>query len=227
MLGSRRILGLGRCARASLGVGTDGLGQWDPFDVATVERLLAGADLVWWLSGGVALDVFLQHATRVHGDIDVSIRRSDWLSWRRVFEGRLDIRTARDGVLSELDDQALDAGVHGLWAREVRGGSWRLQLNLEPVEGTSWIYRRDPRIRRPLDEVVWWRGSLPYVNPAVQLLWKARDATAKDQMDFTAVCPSLPQREQQWLADAIALTCPTSEWIAKLGSGEHAAGDIP
>jgi hypothetical protein len=36
-----------------------GLGVWDPFDVDTVAELMAGADALWWLSGGCALDVFL------------------------------------------------------------------------------------------------------------------------------------------------------------------------
>ena len=37
----------------------ESLGVWEPFDVAEVERLLRDSEIVWWLSGGVALDVFL------------------------------------------------------------------------------------------------------------------------------------------------------------------------
>jgi hypothetical protein len=198
-------------------VSADSLRPWEPFDVATVETLFSRADVLWWLSGGEALDVFLQRLTRDHGDVDVSVRRSDWPALRRFLEGTLDVKVARRGVLSDVNDRPLDDDVHGFWARDASGGPWRLQINLEPVNGSHWVYRRDPRITRPVEEVVWWRGTLPYVNPAVQLLWKARHTTVKDEQDFEAVVPSLPIEERRWLADAVALSCPNSAWDTKLG----------
>src|SRR5437773_369045 len=49
-------------ARRTPGAGTgdagamDSLGVWEPYDVDTAARLLRETDLVWWLSGGCALD---------------------------------------------------------------------------------------------------------------------------------------------------------------------------
>ena len=193
---------------------TDALGMWEPFAVAAVEALLADTDVLWWLSGGEALDVFLRRATRPHHDVDVSARRSDWPVLLAYLAERVQVKSARGGVLSDVTDGPLADEIHGFWARETDGGPWRLQINLEPVEGTEWVYRRDDRIRRPVDQVVWWQGTLPYVNPAVQLLFKAKDPRPHDDQDLAAVLPMLPDGERQWLANAIRLTCPGSAWAA-------------
>jgi aminoglycoside-2''-adenylyltransferase len=192
------------------------LGRWEPFDVATVERIMAGADVLWWLSGGEALDVFLGRSTRAHCDIDISVRRSDFSQLREFLAGKLDVKIARDGVLSELGDEPLDDRIHGLWARQTDGGPWRLQINLEPVIDGEWIFRRDPRIRRPVHEVVWRRATLSYVNPAVQLLWKVKEPQEKDEQDRAVIVPALPDDERRWLAEMISRSYPNSSWATKI-----------
>jgi hypothetical protein len=87
-----------------------------------------------------------------------------------------------------------------------------MQINLEPCEGDDWVYRRDPRVRRPLTEVIQEWGGIPCVNPAVQLLWKARDRASKDELDLDAVLPRLVPAERAWLAAAIELAHPDSPW---------------
>ena len=196
-----------------------GLGDWDPFDVASVSGLMAGTDALWWLSGGCALDVFLGRVTRVHGDIDVSVRRSDWPLVRSYLADRLEVFIARGGALYALPgpELPLDEEVHNLWAREIDGDAWRLQLNLEPCNGAAWTFRRDTRVRRPTAEVVWHRDDgLPFVNPAVQLLWKARDAQPKDEIDRANVAPHLSAAERAWLAEAITLAHPDSPWRGRV-----------
>src|SRR4051794_4203406 len=155
---------------------TADLGVWDPFAVATVLAMMAGADVTWWLSGGHALDVFVGRTTRQHGDIDISLRRADLHAFQCFLAGRLELQVARDGRLHDLPDGPTGDDVHGLWARETATGPWRLQVNLEPVDGTEWVYRREPTVRLDLEHVIRYRDDgLPYVAPAVQLLWKAKD----------------------------------------------------
>jgi Aminoglycoside-2''-adenylyltransferase len=191
------------------------LGVWEPFAVATVLQLMQGAEVAWWLSGGEALDAFVGRKTRPHGDIDISLRRSDLARFREHIGSRLELQIAHDGALSPLTD-APPAEVHGLWARDERNGPWRLQINLEPVENGEWIYRREPRVRLPLERVVRRRGALPYVSPAVQLLWKAKDTRAQDEHDFDTIAPLLNGEERRWLADAITRCHPQSAWPARL-----------
>jgi hypothetical protein len=188
------------------------LGPWAPYDVATVERLFAPLDARWWLSGGCALDLFLGYETRPHGDIDVSVRRDDWPRVAARLGNELDVHVARNGVLTPIAQRVVTDDVHNLWARDRTGGPWRVQVNLEPGTTTHWLYRRDPDITRPWDDVVWRDRVVPYVNPAVQLLWKAKHSAPKEQTDFDVVAPRLAPAERAWLADAIRRAHPTSPW---------------
>ncbi len=187
---------------------------WAPFDVATVQRYFGPLDARWWLSGAAALDVFAGTSWREHGDIDVSVWRGDWPRVEPHLVGALDVHVAQSGVLTPLAERSVTDDVHNLWVRERDGGPWRVQVNLEEGDDTFWRYRRDERVERAWDEVIWHHGALPFVNPAVQLLWKARDVAPKDQLDFDAVVPRLPAAERAWLADAIALAHPESSWNA-------------
>jgi hypothetical protein len=195
------------------------LGVWEPFTVGAVLDLMAGSDVTWWLSGGEALDVFVGHPTRAHGDIDISVRRSDLAAFRRFVGGRLELQVALDGRLHGMGDEAIGPEVHGLWARETTTGPWRLQVNLEPIVGDEWIYRRERSVRLATEHLIRRRDDgLPYVAPAVQLLWKAKDTRPQDEHDFATVAPLLDAAERAWLADAIARCHPASTWPARLGA---------
>jgi hypothetical protein len=185
---------------------------WEPFDVAAVQRLFAPVDARWWLSGGVALEVFVGSSWREHDDIDVSVWRHDWPRIERHLARELDVHIAQRGVLTPLAERGVADDVHNLWARAHDGGPWRVQVNLEDGDETHWRYRRDQRVERPWDDVICHHGALPFVNPAVQLLWKARDVMPKDQLDYDAVTPRLPAAERAWLAEAIALAHRASPW---------------
>jgi hypothetical protein len=187
---------------------------WEPFDVATVERLFAPVDARWWLSGGVALDVFVGASWRDHGDIDVSVWRGDWPRIEAHLVRELNVHVAQQGVLTPIAERGVTQDVRNLWARELDGGPWRVQVNLEDGDDTRWRYRRNRRVHREWSDVIWHHGALPFVNPAVQLLWKARDVAPKDQLDFDAVAPLLPAAEREWLTDVIALAHPGSPWNA-------------
>jgi aminoglycoside-2''-adenylyltransferase len=187
---------------------------WEPFDVAAVQRLFAPVDARWWLSGGMALEVFAGASWREHGDIDASVWRRHWPRFERHLVDALDVHVAQHGALTPLAERGVTDDVHNLWARDRDGGPWRVQVNLEDGDDTRWRYRRDGRVQRAWKDVIWHHGALPFVNPAVQLLWKARDAAPKDQLDFDAVAPRLPARERAWLAEAIALAHPESSWNA-------------
>lgn len=197
----------------------EGLGVWEPYDVETVARVMAQTDVVWWLSGGCALDRFVGRTTRPHGDIDVSVRRDHLARVITQLGPKLELKIARAGQLSSLVVGPADESVHNIWARALDGGPWRLQINLEPCRRAEWTYRRDARVHRPLAEVIEVRDGVPCVKPAVQLLWKARDHAPKDETDLANVLPLLEVGERAWLADAIALAHPESPW-RELVAGE-------
>ncbi len=192
------------------------LGTWEPFSVETVAAMMRATDVFWWLSGGQALDRFVGRVTREHGDIDVSIRRDDLALAAAALAARLELQIASGGRLYDLDAGPPAESVHGLWARDRDGGPWRVQINLEPVDGGDWVFRRDPRVRRPLREVVHDQDHIPCVNPAVQLLWKAKDPLPKDEIDLVNVLPLLSADERAWLRSAIALAHPRCPWRSRI-----------
>jgi hypothetical protein len=190
------------------------LGRWEPFGVAAVRDLFEATGACWWLSGGVALDLFLGYESRPHSDIDVSVRRSDWDALAPHLAGRLDVHAASGGVLAPLRECPLTDAVHNLWAREHGGDAWRVQVNLEPGDDARWYYRRDRRVSRAWRDVIVRDGPVPYVNPAVQLLWKAKTVRPHDQADFDAVYARLRPSDREWLSWAIAYVHPASPWCA-------------
>ena len=162
------------------------------------------------------------------GRTATSTSASGATSYQRVaaeLAAHLELQITHDGKLIPLTGRAdpADDSIHGLWAREVGGGPWRLQINLEPCAGDEWTYRRDPRVHRPLDAVIRHRAGVPCVNPAVQLLWKARDHTPKDETDLANVLPLLAIDERAWLAHAIATAHPESPWRERV---EHATPEV-
>src|SRR5262249_30909597 len=122
------------------------------------------------------------------------------------------VYVAKDGRLSQLGDRALEPEEYNLWLHEAGGDTWRVQVNLESGDRSRWVYRRDARIARPMREVVIGGETLRYVNPAVQLLWKAAHVQPKDDADLAAVLPRLAHEEREWLTGAIALAHPASPW---------------
>ena len=188
---------------------------WEPFDVRQVVSLLDTVPVRWWLSGGAALDQFLGFASREHGDIDVSVVRSDWPLVQEALSPALDLWVAQRGALYPIDERDVDDKVHSIWARESEKGPWRVQFNLEDVTEGIWRYRRDSRIRLPVDELFWHSGQLRCVRPAVQMLWKSRTPTAKDEQDYEAVIPRLDWAARRWLGDAVLLAHPLSPWASR------------
>jgi hypothetical protein len=166
----------------------------------------------WWLSGGEALDRFVGHHTRDHGDVDVSIPTAHLGRVTTRLAEHWDVRIASRGRLHPLGAARDVVALHNIWVRAHDGGPWRFQVNLEPCDETTWTYRRDDRVTRPRRDAIVTLDGVPCTAPAVQLLWKAKAPVAKDELDRAVVLPLLAPRERAWLDDAIAVAHPTSPW---------------
>lgn len=198
-------------------MGDDSFGPWAPLTAVEVRDLLDGVATPWWLTGGEALDRFVGAPTRPHEDIDVEVPRPGLAAVLDHLAG-WHPHTAHDGRLTPLasaEDHPREAS--NVWWRSEPGGPWRLDLQVGDVEGSDWVYRRHPSIRRPLASV-WWLDSdvVPVVAPEVQLLFKARDPRPKDLADAEVVVPLLDRAARSWLRDTVAAAHPTSPWRAWL-----------
>ena len=197
------------------------LGPWEPLTPEGVRDLFAGAPFRWWLAGGWSLDRLVGHPTREHADTDVQVLRPD-AALVRDWLGGWDPHVADPPGTGTLrpwpPDEPLGADLHDVWSRRADGEPWHFQLMVADTEGDEWVYRRDPRIRRPLS-LLDGRASEPGLTvlaPEIQLLYKSAGLRAKDQADFERFRPLLTRAEAAWLRDALTTAAPGHAWLAAL-----------
>lgn len=214
-------MGVGDVDEAAL---ADRYGTWvrrTPVDVAALFRGYPGT---WWIAGGWALQAFTG-LTRNHDDIDPSILRAEFPHLRRHLADRMEIWTATRGELAPLaadgdvDRSAaeiLPEGCGQVWARRRALGQWEYDILLCPGTAAEWVYKRDDSIRMPIADALWQSDGVSYLQPEIQLLYKAPGCRAKDAADFAATLPYLDAHRRAWLRGALVRTLGEHPWISSL-----------
>jgi hypothetical protein len=186
----------------------------------------------WWIAGGWALDLFVaDEASRIHEDVEFGIMRQDQVALR---EHLADCQlyksvTGPDGAgqwTPWTHDEWLALPVHQVLAQLLvadRAPSNRLPTEIEfflsDAEDGEWLFRRDPRIRVPLDRLTTTApGGLPVLAPEVQLLHKARLHRAKDEHDFNRVLPYLDAERREGLRIQLERCYPGDPWNSRLST---------
>jgi hypothetical protein len=195
----------------------DEFGPWEPLTVEQIAQLFAGAPFRWWLTGGVALELFACRSWRQHEDIDVGICRDDapllhdWLCDFELF-------VAAGGRLRRWNGEPLSAhhNEDNVWMRQTAGGPFAIDIAIGAGEAAEWVYRRNPRIRCPWeDAVLRTTDGVPYLAPEVQLLFKSKGLRAKDTCDAEVIIPLLDRNRRTWLGSHLQ---PNHPWHALIGS---------
>jgi hypothetical protein len=193
--------------------------SWRALRPTDAARLFASSKVPWWIAGGWALDVFRGTPSRPHTDLDVGILRRDALTVLHCVSA-WEVFEAEGGRLSPLPPGRVPRlDVHSLWCRPTATDHWTIELMLDESDGETWVYRREPRIRRPMSTAV--RQSpegLPYLAPEIQLLYKSKAPRERDELDFLHTCRLLVPEARRWLRDALELVQPDHQWIAALAS---------
>ena len=167
------------------------------------------------MAGGWAIDLFLGGQTREHHDIEVSVGPQGFEQARNALAGQ-EFLVVGDGLARPLSEPAL-AAHRQTWVRDPETSAWRLDLFREPWESDTWVFRRDPRVRLPLERVIARTpGGIPYARPEIVLLFKAKAPSAKDEADRAAALPHMDEPSQAWLREALRLVHPGHEWLAAL-----------
>jgi hypothetical protein len=199
-------------------------GPWDAHSPRDVADLFDGYRGIWWVAGGWALEVFTGVA-RAHEDTDASVLRTDLPLLRRHLAGKLDVWTAADGALRPLlpdkDPEAgpetvLPPGCGQVWTRRGATAPWEFDILLAPGSSEEWVYKRDASLRMPMSEALWARDGVVYLQPQIQLLYKAKGLRAKDQLDFDNTLPHLDEPRRAWLEASLERTLPGHPWIRSL-----------
>lgn len=200
-------------------------GRWALRTPQDALRFFRGYPGVWWIAGGWALEAFTG-VSRMHGDLDPSTLIDELPMLRRHLAGRMHAWTAASGSLQPLlsDDrpdaaasELLPTGCNQLWTRRDADHPWEYDILLAPGTAQEWIYRRDASIRMPMAGALWRRDGIRYIQPEIQLLYKAKGLREKDRADFDASLPFLDERRRRWLADALQRTLPQHPWLSRLG----------
>jgi hypothetical protein len=194
------------------------LDDWDPWHPAEAAGRLAGVDAPWAVIAGWSLDLFRGRQTRDHEDLEIGVPELSFPAIREALTG-LELFAIVDGKAVALDDASLSES-HQTWVRDPLSGRWRMDVIREPWDGDTWVCRRDPRVRRPGSEVIAHTADgIPYQQPEIALLFKAKHTREKDQLDFESVLPLLDGEARAWLADALAIVHPGHPWIEAASAG--------
>src|SRR2546430_569753 len=102
-------------------------------------------------------------------------------------------RAAGRGSLRPWEDgEGLRPPLHEVPAERADGD--QIELLMQEASGTEWVYRRDLRIRRPLEKIAGTsRHGIPVLAPQIALLYKAKAPNARDFDDIEAALLLSPQ----------------------------------
>lgn len=184
-------------------------------------QLLATLTHPWWIAGGWALDLLRGERSRDHVDVDIAVLRKDQLSlqdalgdgWQLL---AMDPTTGSDTPRVWRRGARLSPPIHEIQAER---GSEHAEFLLEESSGSDWVYRRDDRIRRPLDQIgVRSPQGLLVLAPVIVLLFKAKAPRERDTADLLMMLPSLQPSDVSWLRWAIGTAHADSSFLERLPS---------
>lgn len=194
------------------------LGNWERLRPADAAALLAELDAPWWIAGGWALDLFLGTETREHADVDIAVLRRDQLALYQLLR-KWDLRYATRGhMLAPWGGQPLALPVHAVWARRSHDAAapWTFEVLLDEHRGDYWVYRRNPEVARPLEDLGGRRRGIPFLRPEIVLLHKSKEPTPRDEGDFDVALPRLGEAARSWLCRALSASAPRHPWLERL-----------
>ena len=169
----------------------------------------------WGIAGGWAIDLFIGEETRLHSDVEVATFRED----QHVLKKTLSDWSFEKVVKGELitwEEEWLELPIHEIHGVHKETGE-RLEVLLNEKKGGKWIFRRESSISFPESTLFLYSNEgIPYLHPAVVLLYKAKGAREKDHADFNAVKDLLTMEDRLWLRKALRIHVPGHLWIQEL-----------
>ena len=177
--------------------------------------LMKEFDETWFIAGGWAIDLFIGKETRVHKDIEIGLFRKDQL-YLKGYLKEWEFKKVINGELHTWENEFLELPIHEIHMTNKLNGD-TVEILLNETEDDDWKFRRDLRISYSLSSV--WSYSeigIPYLNPEIVLLYKAKNTREKDHQDFMATKDYLDNEKKQWLCYALELHEPSHKWLQLL-----------
>ncbi len=187
--------------------------------VDEVARIVAPVKVPWWLAGGWAVDVHVGRVTRFHGDVDILVLNRDLGDVAAALPS-VYAEVPQTGRRIEWDRRSpLQPGLEALALDvAVAPAIGKLQILVALSDGDDWVYHRGRRtLRLPLDEIGRRTvNGIPYLAPAVVLLFKSRQLRDKDHEDFVTLLPHLSGAERSWLRERLQPWREDHPWLSQL-----------
>jgi hypothetical protein len=178
----------------------------------SVTSLMAGFNKTWFIAGGWAIDLFIGKEIREHKDLEIALFRKDQLNLKAYLK-EWDFKKVIKGEFHTWGNEYLKLPIHEIHATNKFNGE-KIEVLLNETNDNNWKFRRDLRISYPLNSV--WSYSetgIPYLNPEIVLLYKAKNTREKDHRDFMTIKDYLDNEKKQWLRYALELHKPGHKWL--------------
>ncbi len=198
--------------------------------INNLANFLEPLDAEWFISGGWAIDLYLDRITRQRCDLDISVPVSRRLECIEFFlekgwqiEGKL---FGGFKTLWKLSDYTED--IYYFWSfpkeadfiseyldgkgnrriaynREFQSELDYMEVFFDEVEDTYFVYRGEPRVKRHVAQAILEGKRVKYLAPELVLLYKSNRLSEKNLQDFGSVIGSLNEEQKSWLKKALLL----------------------
>lgn len=198
--------------------------------IEDLVNFLAPLNAEWFVSGGWAIDLYLNRITRKRSDLDVSVPFSnrfacidfflekDWQIEGKLFDGFKTLHKLSDYLddiyyfwsfpkdadfVSEYIDSRGNRRI--AYNRIFQDKLDYIEIFFDIIEGGQFVYRREPQVSRCIDQAILERDGVRYLAPELVLLFKSKDLSNKNTLDFDATVRSLDSDMKVWLREALAI----------------------
>ena len=180
----------------------------------SIDSIIGGYSKPWAIAGGWAIDLFIGTQTRAHEDIEIVTFRGDQQLLQTYLNDWTLIKV-RNGKEEKWEPgENLGLPIHEIHAfNKVQ----KFEILLNESNKEYWIFRRDNRIKRPLEKIFKkTQGGIPYLSPEIALLYKSKNLRDKDNIDFKNSHELLDQEANEWLKNSLITLYGSHKWIENL-----------
>ena len=160
----------------------------------------------WFITGGWAIDLFLNKETREHKDIEIGIYRKNQMQLYRHFGKQKKYyidNTSHIGKKEkrEWNKEYLRLPIYEVYV-EYDGIEIKVVLNEKDED--NWIYRLNEKIKLNEEKAILNNEEeIPYLCPEIVLLHKSKDMRDKDIADISNANEKMDESQKKWLMDSI------------------------
>jgi hypothetical protein len=185
-----------------------------------VKEIMSGFSKPWCIAGGWAIDLAAGNKIREHKDIEIAVFRRDQLSLQNFLQGwefKKCIPSPGGLMHDWLDGEFLEPPIHEIHAFNSESELKEIEIMLNESDDLAWFYRRNHHVTFEISKLIIKSDEcIPYLHPAVNLLYKSKNTNENDEHDFKNIVSKLNAEERIWLRKSIAEDYPNHKWLNKL-----------